>query len=50
MAVSDIYQALREERPYRAPLPVEKSFSILKDMVEKGEIDGFVVEKLRETV
>ncbi len=48
MAICDIYQALTEERPYRDNLPIEKVWSIIDSMVERGEIDGVLVEKIKE--
>ena len=47
MAVSDVYQALTEERPYRGAMSHEEALSILDKMVQQYELDGTVVEKLR---
>ncbi len=47
MAICDVYQALTEERPYRAPLPEEKVWSIIGDMAEKGHLDGVLAGKLK---
>jgi HD-GYP domain-containing protein (c-di-GMP phosphodiesterase class II) len=47
VAVSDIYQSLREERPYRAPKSWSQAQSILDNMVRNHEIDGRVVEALK---
>lgn len=35
----DIYQALMEERPYREPMKHEKAAQIMREMVNKNEID-----------
>lgn len=40
MACIDIYQALREDRPYKQGLPHEACISIMQDMVAGGFIDG----------
>jgi HD-GYP domain-containing protein (c-di-GMP phosphodiesterase class II) len=50
IAVCDIYQALTEERPYRLGMSKDKAFSIIKDMVDMGNIDSTVVEKLKQVV
>ncbi|HHU56577.1 MAG TPA: HD domain-containing protein [Acholeplasmataceae bacterium] len=39
----DIYQSLREDRPYRKGLSHEESIVIMNDMVRKNEIDGNIV-------
>ena len=49
LAVSDIYQALREARPYRPPKPQEEAFVILRDMALKGELDPDIVRALEES-
>jgi len=50
MAVSDIYQALTEERPYRKPMGKEEAFSILQKMVQEKHLDGDVVKMLQQQV
>ncbi len=47
MAVCDVYQALTEERPYRAPLPEEKVWAIIGDMAANGHLDGALAERLK---
>ncbi len=47
MAICDIFQALTEERPYRETLPIDKVWSIIDSMVEKGELDGVLVDKIK---
>ncbi len=44
LAVSDIFTALTEDRPYRKGLDEKKLKKILKEMVENGEIDGDITE------
>lgn len=39
MMVLDIYQALREPRPYKDGMSHEKAMSIINGMVEKGQLD-----------
>ena len=43
MACLDIYQALREERPYKKGFTHEMAISILRKMEDKGFIDGRIV-------
>ncbi len=47
MAICDIYQALTEDRPYRVPMPIENVWGIIDSMVEKNELDGDLVEKIK---
>ncbi len=47
MAICDIYQALTEERPYRDTMTTEKVWGIIDSMVEKGELDGILVERIK---
>lgn len=46
MACVDIYQALTENRPYKAGMFHEKACSILLDMAEKGWLDRAIVEQV----
>ena len=47
MAISDIYQALTEERPYREPMAQSKVFEIMSRMVQDNKIcpEGFGILK-----
>ncbi len=47
MAICDVYQALTEERPYRAPLTPEKVWSIIGNMTQNGHLDGTLAAKLK---
>jgi putative nucleotidyltransferase with HDIG domain len=47
MAICDVYQALTEERPYRAKLPEEKVWEIIFDMTEKGHLDKALADKTK---
>lgn len=49
LAVADICDALlATDRPYKKPIPMEKAFAIMRDMADKGKIDGKYVEYLYE--
>lgn len=47
MAICDIYQALTEDRPYRNKMPIDKVWSIIDEMVNKDELDGKLVNKIK---
>lgn len=47
VTVADVYDALITDRPYRGALPIERVFAILDEEVERGLIDGEVVEAMR---
>jgi HD-GYP domain-containing protein (c-di-GMP phosphodiesterase class II) len=46
MTCIDIYQAVRETRPYHPGRTHEETISIMKEMVDKGEIDKQIVEDM----
>lgn len=46
IACLDIYQAVREARPYHPERNHEETMKILKDMAEKGYIDGEITKDL----
>ena len=46
LACLDIYQALTEDRPYKAGMPHAKAIGILMEMAEKGELDQTIVEEM----
>lgn len=46
MACIDIYQALVEKRPYKDGMSHEKTIAIMRDMVDRGELDGAIVRDL----
>ena len=46
MTCCDIYQALAEERIYKEAYPHDKIIAIMKSGVEKGEIDGNIVNDI----
>ncbi len=43
LACVDIYQALTEDRPYKAGMSHKKAIGILKELGEKGELDEAIV-------
>ncbi len=47
MTICDIFQALTEDRPYRTTMPLEKVWSIIDRMVENGELDRILVDKIK---
>ncbi len=47
MAICDIYQALTEDRPYRETMAIDKVWSIIDFMVDRGELDSGLVEKIK---
>ena len=46
LACLDIYQALTEDRPYKAGMPHSKAMTILRELVDKGELDGTITEDI----
>ena len=46
MACIDIYQALTEDRPYKAGFSHARSISIMKSMVEEGKIDESITSDI----
>lgn len=50
VACVDIYQALSEDRPYKPGMPHEKCIGIMRDMVEKGFIDGRITEDISKNL
>lgn len=46
LACLDIYQALTEERPYKAGMAHAKAVGILYGMAEDGELDGSIVSDI----
>ena len=51
VAVSDIFEALTSERPYRrAVVSTHQAITVIKDMVLSGEILGDAVEALENSI
>ncbi len=50
LQVTDIYDALSTDRPYRKALPPEKAFAIMRDEVKRGWWDGSVLAEFEAIV
>jgi putative two-component system response regulator len=46
LQVTDIYDALSTDRPYRKALPVQKAFAIMREEVKRGWWDGSLIDQL----
>jgi hypothetical protein len=47
LTIMDVYEALTAtDRPYKKPMPKEKAYSILKEMVKEGKLDHDLVVHL----
>ena len=46
LACLDIYQALTEDRPYKAGMPHSKAITILRELADKGELDSTITEDI----
>ncbi len=42
--VADVFQALAQRRPYRAPMPVPEILTMLRKMQADNEVDGAIVD------
>ena len=45
LQITDIYDALTTDRPYRKALSLEKAFAILREEVKRGWWDGFLLDE-----
>ena len=50
LQITDIYDALTTDRPYRKALPTEEAFAIIRDEVGRGWWDPFLLNQLEELV
>jgi putative two-component system response regulator len=50
LQITDIYDALTTDRPYRKALPAEKAFSIMREEVKRGWWDGSVLNEFEAVV
>ena len=48
MAVADVFTALTEDRPYRMGMPIAQAMDVMRDMVEKQNLDADIVALLAE--
>src|ERR1700732_5359362 len=46
LQITDIYDALTTDRPYRKALPSEKAFAIIREEVKRGWWDGSLIDQL----
>ncbi len=50
LTILDVYDALTAgDRPYKPPIPSERAFSILEEMVKEGKIDGQILSLFKES-
>ena len=50
LQVTDIYDALTTDRPYRKALPVEKALAIMREEVKRGWWDGSILDQFEAVV
>lgn len=50
VAVADVFQALRQDRPYRGRMPLEQTMSVIDGMVLTGKLDGELVRILQDSL
>ena len=51
LTILDIYEALTaKDRPYKKPMPPEKAFMILNDMVKEGSLDGDILNEFQKSM
>lgn len=50
IAVADIFQALAQNRPYRASMSPEKTMAILQEMADNNKLDQEIVRTVRENL
>jgi putative two-component system response regulator len=50
LQITDIYDALTTDRPYRKALPPERAFAILREEVKRGWWDGSLLSVFEATV
>ncbi len=50
LQITDIYDALTTDRPYRKALPLEKAFAILREEVKRGWWDGSILDEFEAVV
>ncbi len=50
LQITDIYDALTTDRPYRKALPLEKAFAIMREEVKRGWWDGSILHEFEVVV
>ena len=50
LTILDIFEALTsKDRPYKPPIPLEGTWSIMDNMVQEGALDGEILSEFRES-
>lgn len=50
MAVSDVFQALTEDRPYRPAFSISRALEIIDEMQQEGKLDSEVIHVLKSAI
>jgi putative two-component system response regulator len=50
LQITDIYDALTTDRPYRTALPVERAFAIMREEVDRGWWDAAVLDEFEAII
>jgi len=50
LQITDIYDALTTDRPYRKALPLEKALAIMREEVKRGWWDGSILQEFEALV
>jgi|SRR5579859_2865917 len=50
LQITDIYDALTTDRPYRKALSAEEAFAIMREEVKRGWWDGFILDEFEAVV
>jgi putative two-component system response regulator len=50
LQITDIYDALTTDRPYRKALPLEKAFAIMREEVKRGWWDGSILDEFEAAI
>lgn len=50
MAVSDVFQALTEDRPYRSAFPISRALEIMDEMQQNGKLDSKIIKVLKNAI
>ena len=50
MAVSDVFQALTEDRPYRPAFSIAKALDIIDEMQQESKLDAEIISVLKNAI
>lgn len=50
MAVSDVFQALTEDRPYRSAFSISRTLKIMDEMQQNGKLDSKIIKVLKNAI